>query len=41
MALRPSGARWAVTNDKAGLAGLITRLQARAPPVMVREATGS
>ena len=41
MALRPSGERWAVTTDDAGIAALVTRLQAIAPQLMVREATGS
>ena len=40
MALRPPGARWAVTNDEAGIAALVTRLEALAPPLLVREATG-
>ena len=41
MALRPSGERWAVTNDDAGIAALGTRLQAIAPQLMVLEATGT
>jgi transposase len=38
--VRPSGARWTVTNDAAGLAQLQTRLQAAAPSLIVLEATG-
>jgi Transposase len=41
MARRPSGERWAVTNDDAGIAALVTRLQAIAPQLMVLEATGT
>jgi transposase len=41
MALRPSGARGAVPHDDAGIAALVTRLQAIAPPLMVLAATGS
>ena len=41
IALRPSGERWAVTNDDAGIAALVTRLQAIAPQLIVLEATGS
>jgi transposase len=41
IALRPSGERWAVTNDDAGIAALVTRLQAIAPQLMVLEATGT
>lgn len=40
IALRPSGERWAVTNDDAGIAALVTRLQAIAPQLIVLEATG-
>src|SRR2546430_4537955 len=40
IALRPSGERWAVTNDDAGIAALVTRLQAVAPQLIVLEATG-
>jgi transposase len=41
MALRPTGTRWAVTHDDAGIASLVPRLQAIAPQLMVLEATGS
>jgi transposase len=41
MALRPTGERWALTNDDAGIAVLVPRLQAIAPQLMVLEATGS
>lgn len=37
---RPSGARWTVTNDAAGLAQLQERLQAAPPVLIVLEATG-
>jgi transposase len=40
IALRPTGERWAVTNDDAGIAALVTRLQASAPPLIVLEAPG-
>ena len=40
MALRPTGERWAVTNGEAGIAALVTRLQAIDPQLMVLEATG-
>lgn len=40
MALRPTGERWAVTNDDAGIAALVTRLQEIAPQLIVLEATG-
>jgi transposase len=40
IALRPTGERWAVGNDDAGMAALVERLQARQPTLMVREATG-
>jgi transposase len=39
-ALRPTGERWAVGNDDAGMAALVERLQARQPPLIVLEATG-
>lgn len=39
-ALRPTGARWAVTNDEPGMAALVTRLQAVPPTLIVLEATG-
>ena len=38
--VRPSGARWTVTNNAAGLAQLQERLQAAAPSLIVLEATG-
>ena len=38
--VRPSGARWTVTNDASGLAQLQERLQALAPALIVLEATG-
>jgi transposase len=41
IALRPSGERWALTNDDAGIAVLVPRLQAIAPQLIVLEATGS
>jgi transposase len=40
-ALRPTGERWAVTNDETGLAALVARLQAMQPTLMVLEAPGS
>ena len=40
IALRPTGARWAVTNDETGMAVLVTRLQAVPPTLIVLEATG-
>jgi transposase len=40
MALRPTGERWTVTNDDAGIAALVTRLQQLAPQLIVLEATG-
>jgi transposase len=39
-ALRPTGERWTVTNDDAGMAALVARLQAVPPPLIVLEATG-
>ena len=41
MALRPTGERWAVTNDDAGIAALVTRLQEITPQLIGLEATGS
>jgi len=38
--VRPSGARWSVTNNASGLAQLQERLQALAPALIVLEATG-
>jgi transposase len=40
IALRPTGERWAVVNDDAGMAALEERLQALQPTVSVLEATG-
>jgi transposase len=40
MALRPTGERWAVTNDAPGIAALIGQLQAVQPTRSVLEATG-
>jgi transposase len=40
IALRPTGERWAVTNDAPGIAALVTRLQAVQPTLIVLEATG-
>ena len=40
MALRPTGERWAVTNDATGMAALVPRLQALQPMRIVLEATG-
>src|SRR5688572_7667792 len=41
IALRPTGERWAVTNDATGIAALVVRLQALQPTLIVLEATGS
>jgi transposase len=41
IALRPTGERWAVTNDDTGIAALVTRLQEIVPQLIVLEATGS
>lgn len=40
MALRPTGERWAVANDEAGIAAVVARRQALLPTLMVLEATG-
>ena len=40
VAVRPSGARWAVANDEAGRRTLVERLRAEPPQVVVLEATG-
>jgi transposase len=40
IALRPTGERWAVANDEAGIAALVARLQALLPTLIVLEATG-
>jgi transposase len=40
IALRPSGERWAVSNDASGVATLVDRVQALKPTRIVLEATG-
>ena len=40
VALRPTGERWRVEHDAAGLEQLVARLQALAPALVVLEATG-
>ena len=40
IALRPSGERWAVSNDASGVATLVDRVQALHPTLIVLEATG-
>ena len=40
IAVRPTGARWTVTNDEAGIAALVAHLQALVPTLIVLEATG-
>jgi transposase len=40
VALRPTDACWHVTNDEAGIAGLIERLRTLQPTLIVLEATG-
>ena len=40
MALRPTGTRWTVTNDDAGIAELGTRLQGLGPQLLVLAAPG-
>jgi transposase len=40
IALRPTGERWAVTNDATGIAALVVRLQAVQPTLIVLDATG-
>jgi transposase len=40
IALRPTGDRWAVSNDETGLATLVVRLHAVQPALIVLEATG-
>ena len=40
VAVRPSGARWAVSNDGAGITKLVEQLQALRPTLIVLEATG-
>ena len=40
VALRPTGARWAVVHDDTSMATRVARLQAMPPRLIVREATG-
>jgi transposase len=40
IALRPTGARWAVSNDATGSATLVVQLQTVQPMLLVLEATG-
>ena len=40
IALRPTGERWALVNDDAGIAALVARLQVLQPTLIVLEATG-
>ena len=40
VAIRPSGSRWTVQNDENGIQGLVVRLQAERPCLVVLEATG-
>jgi transposase len=40
VALRPTGDRWAVSNDETGIATLVVRLQAVQPTLIVLAATG-
>src|SRR5260370_37585131 len=40
IALRPSGERWAVSNDASGGATLVDRVQTLHPTLIVLEATG-
>jgi transposase len=40
VALRPTDDRWHVSNDDSGIAGLVERLQAVQPTLVVLEATG-
>src|SRR5882672_1588430 len=40
MAIRPSGGRWAASNDDAGIQRLLARLREAAPALVVLEATG-
>jgi transposase len=40
IALRPTGTRWTVTNDDAGIVDLVTQLQGVSPTLIVLEATG-
>ena len=40
IALRPTGERWAVTNDATGIAALVAQFQVMQPTLVVLEATG-
>ena len=40
VAVRPSGARWTVTNDERGVEALVAQLRREAPELIVLEATG-
>ena len=40
IALRPTGTRWTVANEEAGIAALVTQLHGMRPTLMVLEATG-
>jgi transposase len=40
IAVRPSGKRWAISNDADGVMTLVERVQALHPTLIVREATG-
>ena len=40
IAVRPTGERWAVTHDEAGITGLVAQLHAVVPALLVLEATG-
>jgi transposase len=40
VAVRPRGETWTVAHDEAGLSALVVRLRARAPTLIVLEATG-
>ncbi len=40
VALRPTGDRWAIAHDEAGIATVVSRLRARPPVLVVMEATG-
>jgi transposase len=40
IAVRPTGTRWTVAHDEAGLSALVSQLQAVAPTLIVLEATG-
>src|SRR2546426_8451130 len=40
VAVRPSGDRWRVVNDEAGITALVARLRPLAPALIVCEATG-